>query len=192
MDGLGEHLLADSRLAQDQHVDAAPGHILDQRGRRTDRWVVDRHAVDRRSLGRGMSRGRHDQEREPADREALAGRDRDRTSAAKRLTADPGSVARVEILDRDRRPEAESNVLSREHRIVDHDIARRTTADHDDLLLEQAGPHPAPTRDQQGIALARSQIEVLPGRLRGHLPGAWRRSRSRGEVQQHELAHWNT
>jgi hypothetical protein len=155
--GVGEQLLADAGLAGDQHVDRAGGDVADQTVH-----AAPGRIVDAQRLGDAAGRGRaitaavadHD-ERERADREALAGRHRHRVATAHDLACDPRPVGRSEILDRHRRAEPERGMAPRQRRVSDHHVAGGVAPDHDRVAPEGVGRQLTVADHQERRRLAR-------------------------------------
>jgi hypothetical protein len=166
---LGEHLLADAGLAEDEHVDPALGDVAQQRRGRGDARIDHLQQFDAFVAGqRRRARRAHDDERQPPEVEGVADGERQRVAAAAHLVAHARAVGRAEILHGHRRAQAQDGVAARQRLVRERDVAVARAADHQIRADERKrGDEPgAGDEDEAAAVWARGRAAVAHRRSR--------------------------
>jgi hypothetical protein len=160
---VSEHLLADAGLAENQHVDAALGDLAQVLGGAREGRIFDPEEAADAAAHRGLAARRaDDDERQATDVEGVADGQRLRRAAVMHAPGDARSVARIEILQHERRPDPQPRMPARQRWARHHDVAVLAAADdHVGADERVSGEQPlAGDQEQRRIRIRRPAVAL--------------------------------
>src|SRR3569623_1319111 len=168
VDRLREDFLAGARLAQHEDAERADRKLADVFADRGRGGIDDRHRrrAQRRRLG-GARPGARDHEVHLTDLERLANGELGWPALLESFAAHARAVARAEILDRERRREAQPGVPARQRVVRDHDVAVGRAADRDLVAHQRKREQDISRHEQESLAALDAAAHTGRGCLRG-------------------------